>query len=88
VTSNQRRSVREAFETTYALSAQPKGYELEKIFASLMRISGIAVQKPFRIVGEQFDGAIQHEGHYDLVEVKWFAEPLEPKHISSFLLRG
>lgn len=77
-------SLRKAFERAHALSGQQKGYALEKIFVELMRISGIPVEEPFRIVGEQLDGAIKHDGHYYLVELKWFAEALEPKHIGSF----
>jgi hypothetical protein len=52
-----------------------------------MRISGIPVQEAFRIVGEQLDGAIKHDGHYYLIELKWFADPLEPKHVGSFYFK-
>jgi hypothetical protein len=79
--------VREAFEKAHALSGQEKGYALEKIFVDLMQVSAIPVQEPFHIVGEQLDGAIKHDGHYYLVELKWFAEPLEPKHIGSFYFK-
>jgi hypothetical protein len=79
--------VREAFEKALSLSPQQKGYELEKIFVDLMRISGIPVEEPFRIVGEQLDGAIKYDGHYYLVELKWFAEALEPNHIGSFYFK-
>ncbi len=79
--------IREAFEKAHTLPGQQKGYALEKIFGELMRISGIPVQEPFRIVGEQLDGAIKHDGHYYLVELKWFAEPLEPKHVGSFYFK-
>ncbi len=80
-------AVREAFEKAHLLSPQQKGYALEKIFVDLMRISGIPVEEPFRIVGEQLDGAVKHDGHYYLVELKWFAEPLEPKHVGSFYFK-
>jgi hypothetical protein len=80
-------TVRKAFENAHSLTPQQKGYALEKIFVDLMRISGIPVEEPFRIVGEQLDGAIKHEGHYYLVELKWFAEALEPKHIGSFYFK-
>jgi hypothetical protein len=80
-------SLRERFERAHALSPQQKGYELEKIFVELMRISGIQVEEPFRIVGEQLDGAIKHDGHHYLVELKWFADALEPKHIGSFYFK-
>jgi restriction endonuclease len=80
-------AVREAFETAHSLSPQQKGYALERIFVDLMRISGVPVEEPFRIVGEQLDGAVKHDGHYYLVELKWFAEPLEPKHVGSFYFK-
>ncbi len=80
-------TIREAFEKAHLLTPQQKGYALEKIFVNLMRISGIPVEEPFRIVGEQLDGAIKHDGHYYLVELKWFAEALEPRHIGSFYFK-
>jgi hypothetical protein len=79
--------VKDAFEKALTLSAQKRGYELEKIFVQLMRISGIQVEEPFRIVGEQLDGAIKYDGHYYLIELKWFADKLEPKHIGSFYFK-
>jgi hypothetical protein len=79
--------VRQAFEKAHTLSGPPKGYALEKIFVDLMRISEIPVHEPFVIVGEQLDGAIKHDGHFYLVELKWFADPLEPKHIGSFYFK-
>lgn len=80
-------AVREMFDKANTLSGQEKGYALEKIFVNLMRISQIPVEEPFRIIGEQLDGAIKHEGDYYLVELKWFAEALEPKHIGSFYFK-
>lgn len=80
-------TVRIEFEKAHSLTPQQKGYALEKLFVDLMRISGIPVEEPFRIVGEQLDGAIKHDGHYYLVELKWFAEAIEPKHIGSFYFK-
>jgi len=50
--------VRDAFERALPMEPTTRGYALEKIFHDLMRISGIPVVEPFRIVGEQLDGAI------------------------------
>jgi hypothetical protein len=80
-------AVRASFEAAQKLTPQQKGYALEKIFIDLMRISGIAAEEPFRLVGEQIDGAIKHDGRYYLVELKWHAEPLEPKHIQSLYIK-
>lgn len=64
----------------HGLAPQQKGYALERIFVDLMRISSIQVEEPFKNVGEQLDGAIKQDGAYYLIELKWFAEKLEPKH--------
>lgn len=76
--------VREGFELAQKLTPQQRGYELERIFVDLMRISQIHVEEPFRNTGEQLDGAIKHEGSYYIVELKWFAKKLEPKHVGAF----
>jgi hypothetical protein len=80
-------SIRDAFAKSLTMTPQKRGYALEKIFVDLMRISGIQVEEPFRIVGEQLDGAIKYDGHYYLIELKWFADKLEPKHIGSFYFK-
>ena len=36
-----------------------------------MKVHQIPVEEPFRVVGEQIDGAIKYDGHYYLVELKW-----------------
>jgi hypothetical protein len=79
--------LRESFEYALSLKPQQKGYALEKIFTGLMRISGIQVQEPFSNKGEQLDGAIKYDSKYYIVELKWFAEKLEPKHIGAFYFK-
>ena len=79
--------VRDAFETARLMEPKPRGYALEKIFSDLMRISDITVAEPFRIVGEQLDGAIKYEGHHYLLELKWVKEKLEPAAIGSFYFK-
>lgn len=69
------------------MDPQKKGYALERIVIDLMKISGIPAEEPFRLVGEQIDGAIKHHGRYYLLEMKWHAEPLEPKHIQSLYMK-
>ena len=80
-------SIRESFNTAHSLAPQAKGYALEKIVIDLMRISGIPAEEPFRLVGEQIDGAIKHDGRYYILEMKWYAEPLESKHIQSIYMK-
>jgi hypothetical protein len=80
-------AVRDAFERAHALQPKPRGYALEKVFVDLMRISGIQVEEPFSNKGEQLDGAIKYDSNYYIIELKWFAEKLEPKHIGAFYFK-
>lgn len=66
---------------------QKRGYLLESLFSELMRISGIPVEEPFRIVGEQIDGAIKYDGHFYLLELKWTAAKADPKEIGHFFFK-
>lgn len=52
-------------------STQQRGYELERILLELGRLSQLEVTKPFRIVGEQIDGAVKYDGEHYLIEAKW-----------------
>ncbi|MFK4447143.1 hypothetical protein ABH944_007410 [Caballeronia udeis] len=72
------------FLAAHSLAAQEKGYELEKIFTELMKVSDIPVVEPFRITGEQFDGAIKYEGRFYLVELKWTAAQTDPAQVAHF----
>lgn len=76
--------LRVKFDESHSLPPQKRGYELEKIFNSLMSISGIPVEDPFRIEGEQFDGAIKYDGNYYLIELKWTESKIDPKEIGHF----
>lgn len=80
--------VRERFLNAEKLKPQEKGYELEKIFPDLMKISGIPVEDSFRIVGEQIDGAIKYDGHYYLVELKWTTKQSAHLEVSSLYLKA
>jgi len=79
--------VREQFLNAEKLTPQKKGYELEKIFPQLMRISGIPVEESFRITGEQIDGAIKYDGNYYLVELKWTTSPSAHQEVSSLYVK-
>ena len=52
-----------------------------------MRISSIPVEEPFKIKGQQLDGAIKYDGHYYLLELKWTKERIQPKDIGSFYFK-
>jgi len=79
--------LRQLFHESHELEGQGKGYALERIFQELMRISGIPVEEPFKVTGEQLDGAIKYDGHYYLVELKWTKEQAPPKEISHFYFK-
>lgn len=53
------------------LPIQNRGYELEKILLDLSKLSGLEVTDPFRVKGEQIDGAIKYDGEHYIVEAKW-----------------
>ncbi len=48
-----------------------RGYALEKVLQELGKISGLEVTEPFRVNGEQVDGAIKFDGEHYLIEAKW-----------------
>lgn len=50
---------------------QKRGYELEKILQELAKVSNLEVTEPFKVNGEQIDGAIKYEGEHYLLEAKW-----------------
>jgi hypothetical protein len=79
--------LRTRFAEAHELEPQKRGYALESIFTELMRLSGIPVEEPFRITGEQLDGAIKYDGHYYLLELKWTADKSDPKEIGHFFYK-
>lgn len=80
-------ALRVKFLAANSLEPQKKGYALEEIFNDLMRISNIEVYQPFKINGEQFDGAIKHEGHHYLIELKWTANSVAPIDVNHFYMK-
>ena len=79
--------IREQFISANDLQGPEKGYALEKLFTNLMRISSLPVEEPFRIEGEQIDGAIKYDGHYYLIGLKWVKDKVEPSDIGSFCFK-
>ncbi len=84
---SQRLRLNKQFIELIKQEEQKRGYELEKIFTQLMKISGIPVEKSFKIVGEQIDGAIKYDGHYYLVELRWREKKANQNDISPFYLK-
>lgn len=52
-------------------SRQKRGYDLQDLLLELARLDALEVTEPFRIVGEQIDGAIKFDGEHYIVEAKW-----------------
>jgi hypothetical protein len=62
--------LRTSFYEMVKLPAQPRGYALEKFLNGLFALFDIDAKSPFRISGEQIDGAFTFEGEF-LLEAKW-----------------
>jgi hypothetical protein len=84
---SQRSKLNYRFVDALKLQPQKRGIELEKIFAELVRISGIPVEDAFRIEGEQIDGALKYDGRYYLVELKWCVDKSDQAQIASLYLK-
>jgi len=69
------------------LDHQKRGYELEKFFSDLMKTSGVFIEKSFKNDAEQIDGAIKHDGHYYLVELKWTEKKVDQAQIASLYFK-
>lgn len=48
-----------------------RGYALEEVLQELAKLSSLETTEPFRVNGEQIDGAIKYDGEHYLVEAKW-----------------
>jgi hypothetical protein len=69
------------------LEPHKRGIALESFFTELARVSKIPVEEPFRIVGEQIDGALRHDGCYYLMELRWREEKANQGHIAGLYLK-
>jgi len=67
------RELRDDFLSLYSgfESPQQRGYKLEKLLGDLAKSDSLETTEPFRINGEQIDGAIKYDGEHYLVEAKW-----------------
>lgn len=85
--ASQRLKLNEQFLELMREEPKKRGYRLERLFTDLMRTSGITVEQPFKIVGEQIDGAIKYDGHYYLVELKWTEKKAGQTDIAPFCIK-
>jgi hypothetical protein len=75
------------FVQSSKLDPQSRGLELERVFTELVRISGLPVEEPFRIVGEQIDGAVKFDGKYYLVELRWREPKANQQQIAGLYIK-
>lgn len=54
-----------------SLKAQARGYALERILSELAKLSKLEITEPFRVMGEQIDGAVKFDGEHYIIEAKW-----------------
>ena len=54
-----------------AVTGAKRGYALEGILQSLSKLSALEVTEPFRVNGEQIDGAVKYDGEHYIIEAKW-----------------
>lgn len=50
---------------------QKRGYAFETILAGLAKLAGLEVTEPYRVIGEQIDGAVKYDGEHYIIEAKW-----------------
>lgn len=48
-----------------------RGYELEEILQKLSMLNHLDITEPYRVNGEQIDGAIKYDGEHYILEAKW-----------------
>src|SRR5699024_2877980 len=53
------------------INSQKRGYLFEDFLKKLFLTEEIEVTDPFKIVGEQIDGAIKYDGEFYIIEAKW-----------------
>ena len=76
--------LRQLFFEIVSQDPQQRGYSLERFLNELFALFDIDAKAPFRIVGEQIDGAFTFEGTEFLLEAKWRQDKSETADLDSF----
>lgn len=65
--------LRDEFLDLHAGNTTPskRGYALESILGGLSKLAGLEMTEPFKVNGEQIDGAMKYDGEHYLIEAKW-----------------
>lgn len=81
------RKLRDDFLNLHAggLKRNKRGYALEEILTELSRSEDLEVTEPFRVQGEQIDGAIKYDGEHYLIEAKWQDVPSSNESVYQFV---
>ena len=66
----------EFFQLAAEKDRNKAGLALERLLNRLFETFQLRPRQPYRVVGEQIDGAFELDGHNYLVEAKWVADPL------------
>ena len=53
------------------IAGSERGYALEGILQSVAKLESLETTQPFRVNGEQIDGAIKYDGEHYIIEAKW-----------------
>lgn len=53
------------------INNQQRGYHFESFITELIKAHGLYITEPFKITGEQIDGALKYDGEHYLLEMKW-----------------
>ncbi|EDK72900.1 hypothetical protein TM7_0001 [candidate division TM7 genomosp. GTL1] len=77
--------LKQLFHEMVKLSAQERGYALEKLLNQLFALYDIDAKGPFKIVGEQIDGGFTLEDTDFLLEARWKQGLTEPKELRDFI---
>jgi hypothetical protein len=76
--------LKQLFFEIVAQEPQRRGYSLERFLNELFALFDIDAKAPFKIFGEQIDGAFTFEGNEFLLEAKWRQERSETADLDSF----
>lgn len=65
--------LRDEFLDLHAGKTTPskRGYALESILSGLSKLASLEMTEPFKVNGEQIDGAVKYDGEHYLIEAKW-----------------
>lgn len=66
------------------LTAQQKGFKLEKIMNELFSLNDLDPKSSFKVIGEQIDGAFTLDNTEFLFEAKWVSNPINKAELAVF----